>query len=559
MARLRIRWLFDRGTRLVTLGAAIGVIFLIAILQGSRYTSTDSFCEWCHVHPQSTISWRQSTHFKNKSGVVVHCVQCHLPPEGLAYYTQKVSTGGRDVYAKVFKDSSKIDWDARSRLDYAVGYTYDESCLNCHQDLYSLDLSFKGVQAHENWARNRDKVRCINCHLHVGHYSELQEQEQVAAEVPTIAGGATTGRPAEARKRMPLPPPPPPGPIPGERFDNYVEEIPGTPLRFEMVAIRGGDFQMGSRPDEPYRRADEGPVHPVRLSPFWMAKAEMSWDVFEEFYSQTVTRAKNERGLIQDLDAVDAITGPTPPYGSPDQGWGKGDRPAITMTHHAAQVFCAWLTRMTGKRYRLPTEAEWEYACRAGARTPYFFPGDPADFTRFSLFNRWFGVDTDPLARYAWYAENSSFRTHLPSEAQPNPWGLLNMIGNVKEFCLDWYDPQAYSRTSESGVADPMGPENGDEHVIRGGSYKSDAADLRSAARDRTRTEDWLTTDPQSPKSVWWYSDSTDVGFRVVRRYEGEASGPGGSLRPERRTAQPPYAVKAIEGEAPASDRGAQR
>jgi len=177
---------------------------------------------------------------------------------------------------------------------------------------------------------------------------------------------------------------------------------------------------------------------------------------------------------------------------------------------------------VTGKRYRLPTEAEWEYACRAGTTTPYFFEGNPKDFTRFYWLNRWFGLDLDPLAQYARYAENSGRRTHPPDSVKPNPWGLLNMIGNVKEFCLDWYDPQAYSRYSDEVAVDPKGPEDGEEHVIRGGSYRSDAIELRSAARDYTRTADWLTTDPQSPKSIWWYSDATDVGFRVVREFEGE-------------------------------------
>ncbi len=78
---------------------------------------------------------------------------------------------------------------------------------------------------------------------------------------------------------------------------------------------------------------------------------------------------------------VDAISGPTPPFGYPDQGWGQGDRPAITMTHYAAETYCQWLSAKTGKKYRLPTEAEWEYAARGGKQTAYFFPGSPKDFS----------------------------------------------------------------------------------------------------------------------------------------------------------------------------------
>jgi formylglycine-generating enzyme required for sulfatase activity len=89
------------------------------------------------------------------------------------------------------------------------------------------------------------------------------------------------------------------------------------------------------------------------------------------------------------------------------------------------------------------------------------------------------------------------------------------MSGNVAEFCSDYYSPQTYSSDTVS-FENPKGPLKGQEHVIRGGSFKSDAKDLRSAARDFTKTKNWLVTDPQIPKSIWWYSDCIDVGFRVV-------------------------------------------
>ncbi len=175
---------------------------------------------------------------------------------------------------------------------------------------------------------------------------------------------------------------------------------------------------------------------------------------------------------------------------------------------------------MTGKLYRLPTEAEWEYACRAGSNGPYFFNGDPDRYTRRRLWNRLVGVDTSLIAGYAVYEANSNSRTAPVAQGKPNPFGLFNMAGNVREFCLDYYDPQVLSSYRQEGVVDPMGPKNGSEHVIRGGSFKSDAADLRSANRDATQTAAWLMTDPQNPKSLWWYSDCVDVGFRVVRVYE---------------------------------------
>jgi formylglycine-generating enzyme required for sulfatase activity len=172
---------------------------------------------------------------------------------------------------------------------------------------------------------------------------------------------------------------------------------------------------------------------------------------------------------------------------------------------------------VTGKRYRLPTEAEWEYACRGGTDSAYFFDGSPKSFTKKRFWNRIFGIDLDSIAPYAVFAANSGNKTHPPGDVRPNPFGLLNMPGNVREFCLDYYDPTAYAGTAaHDPITDPREPGNGEEHVIRGGSFKSDAVELRSAARDHTRHNAWLVTDPQVPKSIWWYSDCRDVGFRVV-------------------------------------------
>ena len=138
--------------------------------------------------------------------------------------------------------------------------------------------------------------------------------------------------------------------------------------------------------------------------------------------------------------------------------------------------------------------------------------------------NRLLGLKTAPLGEYAWYVEDSASKTHPGSGTKANAWGLVNMLGNVREFCLDWYDPEAYAHLPDSEVVDPRGPASGQEHVVRGGSYRSDAADLRCAARDHTRHDEWLLTDPQAPKSIWWYSDCTDVGFRVVREMQKEES-----------------------------------
>jgi formylglycine-generating enzyme required for sulfatase activity len=251
-----------------------------------------------------------------------------------------------------------------------------------------------------------------------------------------------------------------------------------------------------------------------------MGRVEVTWDEFEAWYRATRAEGRSDTRTT-DVAGVDALTGGTPPYVPPDQGWGKGGRPAITMTYFAAVQYTRWLSAVTGKRYRLPTEAEWEYAARAGAASPYFFAGDPRRLTERRLRNRLFGRNTDVLDSFVVHAGNSSGRTKLPSETAPNAFGLVNMLGNVREFCLDWYAPDTYrERTGAVALVDPRGPVAGTEHVVRGGSFRSDPADLRLAARDHTRTAQCLMTDPQAPKSRWWYSDCTDVGLRVVCEFE---------------------------------------
>ncbi len=492
---MRFTWPRFRFLRL-GIGVVLGLALALAAVITEHVTSSDRFCASCHVHPHATTTWKESTHFRNRSGVVVHCTECHLPPGGLARVAAKFRLGVRDVWGKVTKDSADFDWEAKRRPAHAQQMIPDAACRRCHVDLFSVGLSKKGEEGHIHYLQKKGEVRCVNCHLGVGHARESK------AAVPEVAVSETRGF---------FRPPMPTGD--GIRFEDYVERIPGTQIHFEMVAIPGGEFEMGSPLDEPYRRPDEGPVHRVRVDSFWMGRVEVTWAEYDEFVRQTGVSSKHTAG---DLDVE---TGPTPPYGNPDQGWGRGTRPAITMTFYAATRYCEWLSRVTGRRYRLPTEAEWEYACRGGTSGPYFFEGDPRRFSRRNWRNRLFGPDTSGIDRFVWYAENARGRTHPPYTKRPNPFGLFNMLGNVREFCLDWYAPDAYSTAGESLLVNPKGPTTGTEHVVRGGSFASDAADVRCAARDHTRHDAWLMTDPQSPKSRWWYSDCVDVGFRVVREY----------------------------------------
>jgi sulfatase modifying factor 1 len=482
------------------------ILASLVVFLGNRVvarTSTDAYCESCHIHPQSTQTWKRSTHFDNKRGIQVHCVDCHLPPKGDGYLPQKVKTGARDLWSQWFKDPEQMNWEAKSQIEQAKGHVFESSCIHCHANNFPLGLSQKGKEAHLYFEQHADELHCINCHITVGHYDPDRMHEQ-----NTGFGKSGTDNKVVYEE---------PGRVTG--FSNFTEFIPGSAISFEMVAIPGGTFTMGSPDDEPFRNRDEGPVWHVTIHPFFMGRAEVSWDEYLAFFSQTGAQGKTTDAYLHRTPAnTDAISGPTPPYGAPDQGWGKGKLPAITMTHHAAEVYCLWLSKKTGKKYRLPTEAEWEYAARGGTGTPYFFDGEPGDYMKIGLRNRLFGVDTSVINSYANYAQNSGSRTVSPEAKLPNPFGLVNILGNVAEFCSDWYAEDAYSLHADGKLTDP-GAETGTEHVIRGGSFRDEADNLRCAARDHTKTDAWLKTDPQIPKSIWWYSDCMHVGFRVVCEY----------------------------------------
>jgi len=486
-------------------GILLGVLLMFAGNKAVVKTSTNDFCAACHVHPHATDTWKRSTHVDNQRGLMVNCVDCHLPPKGEGYLTEKTKTGIRDVWGKIFKDAESLNWEAKSQPDYAQKHVFEISCIHCHQNNFPMGLSQEGKDAHLYYEQKASELHCINCHIAVGHYDpdklhatnvDFGKSESVHEELfeePGIIDGMT----------------------------DFTEYIPGTRISFEMVAIPGGTFHLGSLDDELYRDSDEGPVREVTISGLFMAKAEASWDEFLAFYAETASpvRTQDKSPDLDDRDP-DAISGPTPPYGNPGQGWGKGSRPAITMTHHAAEVYCEWLTKKTGKKYRLPTEAEWEYAARGGTSGPYFFEGEQKKYNEGRFFSKIFGVDTTAINSHIIYNANSSGITGTADAIWENPFGLLNMLGNVSEFCQDWYDENAYAAYPETGITDPTGPAGGTEHVIRGGSFRSMSPAVRCAARDQTRSVALLKTDPQIPKSEWWYSDCNHVGFRVVCEYE---------------------------------------
>ena len=488
-----------KNWRFIILGAIMCYLFIAAINVGMEYTSTDEYCQSCHVHTESDMAWKLSTHYDNGSGVVVHCVECHLPPKGEGHLWAKIKHGANDVYANTFTDTDKINWQAKSNPETAIDFTYMNSCQKCHSNIFPSTLSDEGGDAHLHYQNNLKTITCLNCHITVGHFDENNKHAHntsfgveitITKEIFTEATEVT-------------------------EFINFKERIPDTSVEFEMVAIPGGSFSMGSPESEPMRNANEGPQVKVNISEFWIGQTEVSWDEFLAFFAETNSQGHAGDIKTEELDDVDAITGPTAPWGAPDQGWGKGTRPAITMSHYAATVYCEWLSQKTGKTYRLPTEAEWEYACRGGKETPYFFDGSPKDYTKHGFMKSIFAPDTEIISEYAVYSLNSQMQSQEPSFVQENPYGLLNMSGNVWEFCSDYYTEDALALLG-SEATNPTGPDDGIDFVIKGGAFDSDAIELRSANRDQSQTDKWLVTDPQMPKSIWWYSDSKNVGFRVV-------------------------------------------
>ncbi|MEM6362828.1 MAG: SUMF1/EgtB/PvdO family nonheme iron enzyme [Planctomycetota bacterium] len=281
---------------------------------------------------------------------------------------------------------------------------------------------------------------------------------------------------------------------------DYVETIPMTGIEFEMIAINGGTFVMGSSLDEADRRDDEGPATSVAVSPFWMGRCEVTWDEYEPFMITSVDREKHGgwKGYQPDQhDLVDGVSQPTPPYTEMSFGMGQEGCPAICMTQHAANKYCQWLSAQTSHFYRLPTEAEWEYACRAGTTTPYSF-------------------DADQMNDYAWYYDNSDDRYHEVGQKKANAWGLHDMHGNVMEWVADAYEETYFHQIGTLGSDPLLIPKRIYPRSVRGGSWYDDPEQLRSACR-RGSEASWKAQDPQLPRSLWYHTDATWVGFRVVR------------------------------------------
>lgn len=262
------------------------------------------------------------------------------------------------------------------------------------------------------------------------------------------------------------------------KMQPYQVTIPNTTVSYAMTPVSAGDFTMGSA-----AKKDEQPAHKVHVDAFWMQTHEITWDEYRLFMF-----ANQANEIAHKDEMVDGVSRPTRPYVEMSFGMGINGFPAISMTQHAANKYAEWLSAKTGEFYRLPTEAEWEYACRAGAP-------DPAQ-----------------LGDYAWYAANSKDEYHPVATKKPNAWGLYDMLGNVMEWTLDQYAPyKAGDEVNPWVRATALYP-----HAVRGGSW-NDPADKVSCVARVASDPSWKQQDPQLPKSIWYETDAQWLGFRLVR------------------------------------------
>ena len=283
-----------------------------------------------------------------------------------------------------------------------------------------------------------------------------------------------------------------------QKESNYTQDLPGVDISLDMIAIPSGTFHMGSKEGEPGRNSDEGPVREIKVEGFWMSKFEITWELYNLFIERAIDDLQNEtKGNEVQLD-TDAVSGATTPYVDMSLGMGRqADFPAVNITQRAASTFCEWLSSITGHYYRLPTEAEWEYAARAGNKQSYYFGDDPSN-----------------LKEHGWFKDNSEGTYHPVGIKKPNPWGLYDIYGNVAEWTLDQYIENGYSDARL-----PFEPSVNEYPVaIRGGSFRDEAQQLRSASRLASNPS-WKQRDPQFPRSKWWFTDAAFVGFRIVRPF----------------------------------------
>jgi formylglycine-generating enzyme required for sulfatase activity len=296
----------------------------------------------------------------------------------------------------------------------------------------------------------------------------------------------------------------------------YSVTIPGTDATFRMQPIPGGKFLLGGPDCEPGHRADEGPQIEIEVAPFWMAECEVTWAEYKQYMAMHDTFKKLASEGLQSVtddkkNNAFVVTAPSNLY-DPTFTFKQGadpEQPAVTMSQYAAKQYTKWLSGITGEFYRLPGEAEWEYAARGGTKSPYSF-----------------GDNAAKLGDYAWYYDNSNETTHKVRQKEPNPFGLFDVHGNVGEWTLDQYTEDGYKRLAGkknlTAIEAINWPTKLYPRVVRGGSWDEDAERNRSAVRRGSDDDDWRGEDPNFPQSPWWFTSepALSVGMRIIRPLE---------------------------------------
>lgn len=340
------------------------------------------------------------------------------------------------------------------------------------------------------------------------------------AKPPAPAAGLVATKPAEGRA------------IETDRgwMIAYTEHLPGTDLVFEMLPVPGGVVRLPVQGEK-----GEPAFCEVELPPYWVASCEVSWAEYRQYMAldkhfgelQQLTTLRSKPEAKQTLDqqsnlasvlgaertadatdiAVDAVTAPTPLY-DPSTTYESGDAPelpAVTMSPFAARQYTKWLSALTGRDYRLPSEAEWLHAAAAG---------EPIDFAAEG--------GADAIEATAWYTDNSDYVAQPVGQKKANAWGLHDVLGNAAEQVLDAHYPEGRPELAGKRVAWAEGvawPREGDARLAKGGWYDAEAEEITLASRMLTEEENWKSSDPNLPMSPWWYADypATGVGFRLVR------------------------------------------
>ena len=289
----------------------------------------------------------------------------------------------------------------------------------------------------------------------------------------------------------------------------YKGTIPGTKITFEMQPIPGGKIKFGSPEDEAGHVKSESPQVEIEVEPFWIGTYEVTWGEYKQYMAMNdkfKKLADAKLMILKDADKSTLVTAPSNLY-DPTFTFQFGEdprQPALSMSQFAARQYTKWLSGITGETYRLPSEAEWEHAARGGTTTPYFF-----------------GKDGGELKDYAWFMDNAEEKTHKVGLKKPSPWGLYDIYGNVAEWTLDEFTPDGYGKVSgkKNAVKAVQWPTKLFPRTMRGGSWDDDGAGCRSAARRGSHDDNYRTTDPNFPKSPWWFTDGHGiaVGMRIMR------------------------------------------